>query len=345
MRDDQYVLNHCTVYLARLNLDSRHDFGYGHYPPVDPRGRVREAWRFPVIDTCAVPPDDRKAAEFNDVTFVFPAFDTSPTQVAVVGTFATLHQPIPLRKVRFLDEDTAYFAVTVTVPRRSIFVYKYLVDGQVIIDPVNPQRVVLDNGVEWSRFFTWECSEPVVLESWEMAILQRLTNHILPFRTREGQTFLSQYYEGLDRDARRGLYRRVYRLDDSAGAANFIDHVLVREESHRLIDYRKCLRQIGRILRQRDPDHEPGDVSRDLYVHLYNEMASNVVDGWNTADYKNPRHFLDLLRRHTFTGAFAHPKYGGNAANAGWEYLDDEFPFAWNRSLEVPLGESISYLG
>jgi len=36
------------------------------------------------------------------------------------------------------------------------------------------------------------------------------------------------------------------------------------------------------------------------------------VNGWDTADYGSPRYVLDLLRRHSFTGAFCHPKYGGN---------------------------------
>src|SRR5262245_40018600 len=41
--------------------------------------------------------------------------------------------------------------------------------------PINPQRVVLDNGVEWSQ-----CSLPVSFEAWELAILARLTNEVLP---------------------------------------------------------------------------------------------------------------------------------------------------------------------
>jgi hypothetical protein len=245
----------------------------------------------------------------------------------------------------------AYFAVTVTAPRRGVFVYKFLVDNQAEIDPTNPQRVRLDNGIEWSRFFTWECSQPVVFERWELGLVQRLCNHILPFRTRDGQRFLSGFYDNLDREARRGLQRRTYRLDDSAGAAIFIDHLLAKEECHHLIDYRKCLKQIDRILRQRDPNHEPSDVSKDLYNEIYAELAGDSVNGWDRDDYGSPRCFLDLLRRHAFTGAFSHPKYGGNAALAGWAYLEKELTetgesiFDWRRSLEQPIGRSFSYLG
>ena len=117
-----------------------------------------------------------------------------------------------------------------TVRRRGVFLYKFFVDGQPQVDPINPQRARADNGVEWSIFFTWEFSQPLLLERWELGLLQRLCNHILPFRTGAGQRFLSQYYDNLDRDARRGLQRRAYRLDDSAGAAIFIDHLLAKQQ-------------------------------------------------------------------------------------------------------------------
>ena len=48
-KDSTYVLNHCTKYLARDNSDARHD--YGQYETGDPRARISEAWRFPVIDS------------------------------------------------------------------------------------------------------------------------------------------------------------------------------------------------------------------------------------------------------------------------------------------------------
>lgn len=350
MRDDLYVLNHCTTYLARQNADQRHNFGFGHYADGDPRGRIREPWRFPIVDTCADPPDGADRADLNDITFVYCAVTTSPS-VAVTGTFTNIYDPIPLRCVRFLDEDTIYYAVTVPVLRQQVFRYKFIVDGEIQLDPINPQTTRLDNGILWSRFFTWECTQPIVFERWELTLVARLCNHILPFRTREGQRFLSHFYEGLDTEARLGLQRRAYRLDDSAGAAMYIDHILAREESHHLVDYRKCLRQLDRILRQRDPNHEPGDASKDLYINLYEELAANQVNGWDVSDYGRPRHFLDLLRRHAFTGAFAHPKYGGNVAATGWAYLEQELTsggvsiFDWGQSLEQPLGRSSSYLG
>lgn len=351
IRDDLYVLNHSTASLARHNEDHRHRYGEGHYAPDDSRARIRDAWRFPIVDTCAEAPAGGHAWDFNDVTFVYPAFQDTPSSVAVVGSFGKIYEKVPLRQIKFLDEDTPYWAVTIAVPRREIFYYKYIVDGKSIIDPVNPQRLLMDNGHEWSRFFTWECSRPVVLESSEMAILQRLCNHLLPFRTREGQRFLSWYYDGLDTSAKHGLQRRAYRIDDSAGAAFFIDHLLAREENHHLVDYRICLRQIRRILNQRAPLQDPADVAKDLYAQLYDELAAGQVPEWDKNEYGNPRYFLDLLRRHAYTGAFSHPKYGGNSGAAGWAYLSTETSedstsiFDWKRSLERPLGESASYLG
>lgn len=344
MREDQYVLNHCTAFLARLNRDRRHDFGFGHYDQGDSRAAIREAWRFPIVDTCAANSGiDRNL--FNDVTFIYRSETDSQNQVSVVGTFATLYSPLKLRRILFNGEPTSYWATTVAVPKSGVYFYKFIVDDFVVVDPINPQRERLDNGVSWSRFFTWECSHPIVFQRWEQAIVERLCDHILPFRTEEAQRFLSWFYDGLSADARRGVIRRAYRLDDSAGAANYIDKILAREESHHLSDYRICLQQLNRILRQREPGFEPLEISRDIYVGVLEELKANNVVGWDYGAYESPRHFLDLLRRHAFTGAFSHPKYGGNSSASGWAYLQSRFPFEWQQSIEQPLGHSQAYWG
>jgi hypothetical protein len=38
---------------------------------------------------------EREASELNDVTFVYPAFESAPTVIVVVGTFSNLFQPCP----------------------------------------------------------------------------------------------------------------------------------------------------------------------------------------------------------------------------------------------------------
>jgi hypothetical protein len=80
-------------------------------------------------------------------------------------------------------------------------------------------------------------------------------------------------------------------------------------------------------------------------------MANDSVDGWDKAQYGSPNFFLQLLRRHTYTGAFSHPKYGGNAGAAGWAWLEDRFRgpgnescFNWQRAIEQPLGTSADYV-
>jgi hypothetical protein len=360
LRDDTYVLNYSTRYLARDNTDGRHN--YGQYAAGDPRARIAEAWRFPIVDSYYDGVDYEASYAFNCVTFIYPDGDQPATGVAVVGTFADLHTPIPLRRV----EGTKYWTVSVAVPKGEVHRYKFLVDGQAIVDPVNVQRVVTPDGGEWSRFFTQLCTEIVSFETWEATLLQRLTDHILPFRTTEGQRFLDLYYNYLDRQAKDTQYARAYRLDQPVGAVSFIDKIVAREEAHRLVDYKICLELIDRLLRQRNPYEEPGRISSSFYVELYDQMAGTAtIPGWDYSRYSNPRFFLQLLRRHTYTGAFSHPKYGGNAGAAGWAYLaanlrdpqSGALPvapadpgqaasyFDWAHGLERPLGRNPEYHG
>lgn len=346
-KDDVNILNVCAKYLARTDESARHNFG--QFAPGDPRARVCEAWRFPIVDSYSDGADQRASYAFNEVTFVQGLPWTVPaTTVGLIGTFANLHEQIPMRRVA----GTPYFTQTVKVPKGQVHTYKFIVDGVATTDPINPQRVTLENGREWSRFFTELCSEPVTFERWELAILDRLTAHILPFRTEAGENFLERFYFSADKAAKETQYAHAYRLDQPVGVVNFIDKLLAREESHYLADYRLCLREVDRVLRARNPVAEPWEMPRDRYVELYDEMWSGSVPGWNYARYDNPRHFMQLLRRHTFTGAFSHPKYGGNVGAAGWAYLEERLrepggdtAFDWRRITEQPLGSDPVYRG
>ena len=140
-------------------------------------------------------------------------------------------------------------------------------------------------------------------------------------------------------------------LDQSVGVDKFIDKVLAREEAHNLVDYQICLREIERVLRLRDPFAEPHLTSKQIFAQLYEEMKG-MVPGWNTAVYGSPSHFLRMVRRHAFLGAFAHPKYGGNAGAIGWRFLAERFrdpsgasAFGWEKAIEPPLGASTDYHG
>ena len=344
--DRQYILNCCTKYLARDNTDSRHNFG--QYNNDDLRARVCESWRFPIVDSYSDGVNFEACYALNQVTFVYvqPQVATA-RNVAVVGTFANLYEPIPLT----LIPETNYFSLTVVVPKGETHTYKFIVDGQALPDPLNPQRVVLDNGRTWSRFFTHLASDPISFERWELAILNRITDHILPFQTAEGRNFLARFYDSLDKQAKETQYAHAYRLDQPIGASNFIDKLVAKEENHHLIDYKICLEIIDRLLRERNPFIEPSQMSREMYSDLYNEMATGNVPGWNYNRYSSPQFFLQLLRRHVFTGAFSHPKYGGNIAAAGWAYLEEKYQenghtlFDWRRIMEKPLGDSADYRG
>ena len=86
-------------------------------------------------------------------------------------------------------------------------------------------------------------------------------------------------------------------------------------------------------------------MSREVYSQLLEEMKANRVTGWDSSSYGSPQYFLDLLRRHAFTGAYSHPKYGGNTSASGWAYLQSRFPFDWQRNIERPVGTSLAYRG
>ena len=345
MRDDQYVLNHCTKYLARDNTDQRHSFS--GIDDGKPRARLSEAWRFPIVDSHDG--DEADAYEWNDVTFVYAIARDGPVPAAIelVSTCVALNAPVALKCVG----DSIFWACTLKVRKGERHRYVFLVEGNVLADPVNPQTQRTPSGETWSSFFTWAATQPVTFERWEFVILERLTRHVLPFKTKEAENFLK-------RGANEGNVGHLYRLDVSVGVTNYIDKALAREERHQLYAYKTCLEMIDAVLRRRHPGKDPEFVDKSSYERLYNEMAANGTntalfqDGWDRSRYESPFHFLYLLRRHAITGAFAHPKYGGNAGGMAWAYLGERYAadggataFDWRKAIEPPLGASTEYRG
>lgn len=335
LKDDRHILNFCARLLDR------------------DEGEIPERWRFPLVDTCGDGLGVDEPARHNIVTFLYDARRIDKDiPISVVGTCTGLHRQVSLRKVQFLGEDTGYRALSVLVPKGQLHVYRFVVGSELALDPINPQRTTLDDGGVWSRFFTDGCAQPISFERWELSIIQRMTDHVLPFRTEEGVRFLQQFYYDLSRSQRDTLSRGAYRLDNSVGIVHFIDKLLAREEHHRLVDYKICLREIDRLLRARNPYMEPAVMPRDMYVELYNEMSAGSVPGWDHGRYAMPRFFLQILRRHAYTGAFSHPRHGGNSGAAAWAFLsefgktsDGKSLFNWRRSLEPPLGADTVYRG
>ena len=54
--------------------------------------------------------------------------------------------------------------------------------------------------------------QPVSFEAWELVILTRLTNEILPFTSVDAQRFMDLYYFTADRGARETQFHQAFRL-------------------------------------------------------------------------------------------------------------------------------------
>ena len=339
--DVEHVFDLCTKYLSRDVNDLRHNYldalGEG-------RGRYSEGWRFPCVESHSDGNAETSAA-LNRVTFVYlaPAQADESFSVGVRGTFTRLFEIVPLERAG----DSRFFAATLLLPAARVFRYRYVVGGGEELDFINPQTTTEDNGARWSCFFTRACFDAVTFERWERVILDRLTRHILPFNTDDARVFLDRLSS-----QQRANHPYLHRFDLSVGVVNFLDKLLAREERHQLGAYKTCLAIIDRILRQRNPYLEPRDVREEMFFTLYDEMVRGDVPGWDYARYNDPKHFLQMLRRHTITAAFSHPKYGGNAGAAAWDYLSARYRdengktlFDWRRAVEPPLGTSAEYRG
>lgn len=339
--DSEHVFDLCTKHLARDGTDLRHNY-LGAFP--DGHGRYNEGWRFPCVEP-HFNRDPAASSAVNSVTFVYIAPEDAGAgfQVGVRGTFAPLYQVVPLERAG----DSRFFAATLGLPAGQAFRYRYLVGGKQELDAINPQRAAEDNGASWSVFFTLGCFESLTFERWERVILDRLTRHILPFNTADTKVFL----ERLSSEDRAN-HPYLAQLDIGVGVVNFLDKLLAREERHQRSAYKTCLSIIEQILRKRNPYMEPRDMKEGMFVALYNEMVTGNVPGWDYSRYDNPKYFLEMLRRHTITGAFSHPKYGGNAGAVAWDYLSARYRddagktlFDWRRAMERPLGHSTEYRG
>ena len=177
------------------------------------------------------------------------------------------------------------------------------------------------------------CRIPLELSRRERELLTRLVTHLWPFRLEENSRLIRQVYEQLDGNAWREQFPLAYELDEEVGVVNYIDKVVAKQEQHEADDYHTCLGMIDALLTSRNGGLDPLLLSPDVYQDLYREMASDEVAGWDRGRYRSPRFFLLLLRRHAMTGAFVHPKAGGNSGAAGWSYLETRFTEADGTTL------------
>ena len=172
--EDLQVLNECTRTLTRKDVLS-----------ASARD-LPESWRFPLI---ALPSNNTdESTEQNVVTFVYRLPPGDAREVYVLGTFASLHELHSMRHVLFQGEDSGYRAASFKVPKAQLHTYLYLLDGEYITDPINPNTVRMANGREWSRFFTDAYLQPVMLESWSYGSYIGWLSRSCRFGARRGKT-------------------------------------------------------------------------------------------------------------------------------------------------------------
>ena len=350
-RGDDYVLSNCAKFLAR-------DFGGARHAerPEDDgtlRAHIAEAWRFPLVDTWADGEHFVETYGLNSVTFVHAAIGgiPLPATVSVVGTFTDA--PLTLRRIG----DTPYHAATVVLPKGVAHRYRFVADGAEGPDPVNPQQVTglrglnagAGDGAVWSRFFTQLCTEPLVLDDGQRALLGPAHPLRAALRHRRGRGVIGAHSTGgragprpggasrsppVRRPARpRQLHRQgpgprggppAGRLPASAWPA------------HR------------RVLADRDPGVAPAAHARRRARSVSTRRwPATRSPGWDHARYGQPAFFLQGPAAPRLYGRVRHPKYGGNVGGAGWACLDERFTdgdgntlFDWRQVMEQPLGTS-----
>jgi hypothetical protein len=350
IKQSEDILNFCTKYLSRgakLFVGEQSDSSSN-------LTTISENWRFPLI--LPVGSTGSGDTPVNEVVFIYYAkAGEFPDSIEVTGSFAPLYESFPMLPILYEGENIGYYYYSVILPPGKGYYYRFRVNGTDIVDPINPQKKIFRNGKEWSFFFTDYYNYSEDFEEWEMNLLQRLVQQVVPFRTHEAQNFINRFYLTMSKNDK--LAMPIYKLDESVGEINFITNILAREERHHLQDYKICLNLIDQLLRKRNPFLNSWEVSQELIADLYNEMATGNVVDWDYSQYDNPMYFLSLIRRHTITGAFSHPKYGGNIGGAGWSYLQERYDiknenaqtvgnyFNWELALEKPLGTNENYQG
>lgn len=349
-KTDEQIWNYTTKYLARGVKQFSGQFSKN----ISNLSSISENWRFPIVNSAL--DNSGQVSSLNEIVFVFQGMPQD--RVELVASFAPLYKKLQLIPVLFEGRTTGFFYYAALVPTRQGFYYRFIKNGEPVNDPVNLQRKTLSNGVEWSYFFTDYYNYTQEFEGWELSLLFRLVNHILPFRSEEAQNFINRFYNSMAKQNRQQV--PVYKLDTSVGEVNYITNILARQERHHLIDYKICLSVIDKLFRARNPYVESWKVSDELFAQFYDQVANSgnvLVPDWDYSSYSNPIYFFGLLRRHAITGAFSHPRYGGNIAGAGWNYLHEKYEtkdelgnvtgtnFNWQRALEHPLGSNIDYHG
>ncbi|NRA66115.1 MAG: gluconate 2-dehydrogenase subunit 3 family protein [Pseudobacteriovorax sp.] len=271
----------------------------------DVRSQIATGWSLPLIGKGYI----EKPIDRNTVTFIFKA-NGDASEVYLSGS-PTDDQPIQMHQLNYLGATKPYYYVSLNIPFGQIHRYKFIVNGTSIVDPNSYIRKRV-NGFEWSVFYTDAYQGLVTLNEAEAIFLDSIVSAICPFQ--------------------------LANTNVNFGQTNYIDKILSRQEHHHLINYKICLPMMHQALSQQT-------VSVELIADYLKAMESGEPNHWDYQRYNSPKHFLNLLRRHSVEGSFSHPKYGGNRDFAGWRYLEQQYGFDWKRFTEQPFGTERNYFG
>lgn len=315
---------------------------------------------FPVVETyyTTATNNEKNNAEksrekrYSRVTFVYSASLTNKKKqnsIYLIGNFDALYKKKKMHQVFFDESPTRFWAITLKLPTNHLYKYRFLVNNSFIIDPLNTLAKDSDNNIKWSLFFTDYYKTAVILEKWELEILQRLTAYILPFKTNEFTTFVNQQQSQFNNSTK----TQISQLNYDVGCVNFIDKLIAKDEPQHIITYKICLKEIKRVLVMLNSFQEPKNMDDTFYQRIYQIMNKKDFTIWNKDIYEDPSYFLKVLRRHIITATFSHPKHGGNTNALGWQFLDsvlsdgkhENAGYDWQQAMEKPLGTNQEYIG
>jgi hypothetical protein len=103
------------------------------------------------------------------------------------------------------------------------------------------------------------------------------------------------------------------------GCVNFIDKALGHEEAALLPLYQHGLAGFAALSDKRH-DRRFTALTSDEQDALFTDAWADAASGWPQLPFA-PSQFLEAVRAHTIIGFLSHPKYGGNAGQAGWALL------------------------
>lgn len=311
--DEIEVLRFVNRSLARRIYDSRHS-QYGRISVHDIRKDIPDCWRLPLIFP------SKNSENENRVIFLFDARKLSTTtDVQLRGSFEVAScNSASFHRLRYRGRTTGIHWLALDLPRKMMFFYEFVVNRHAILDPINPQRCLF-GGREFSRFFTEGHRAPLVFTRREQTILSVFIRALVPLKSPQ----------------RTPLVENEFSLGQPAGAVEFIDHWLAREEWYHREQFRGCLAECERQIGFHVIYGAWRSIAECLRVviRFLDEIADETMVDWNAP--LPPLQFLSLLRRLGWSGTFASERAGGCPDQPGRLYLQQAFRESNQNPFEI----------